>query len=79
MFLFLFPDNDAALALSGGDQQILNRLNHLTGASFVMRGLDLEISGRPAQLERASALVELLRPLWEEGQAISSIDSFLKF
>ncbi len=74
-FIIELPDSDAALALSGGeDQQILQRLQSLTGASLVMRGLDLEIGGRPAQLERAAALVELVRPLWQEGQAVSAVD-----
>ena len=39
-----------------------------------MRGLELEISGRPNQVERATALVELTRPLWQEGQAVSHVD-----
>ncbi len=73
-FLIELPNSDAALALSGGDQKNLNRLEALTGASIVMRGLDLVINGRPSQLERAAALVELIRPLWEEGQAISDVD-----
>ncbi len=73
-FVIELPNNDAALALSGGDYQILNRLNNLTGASLVLRGLDLEIVGRPAQLERAAALVELMRPIWESGQLVSAVD-----
>jgi phosphate starvation-inducible PhoH-like protein len=40
----------------------------------VLRGLQLVIQGRPSQLERASALVELLRPLWQDGQAIGAVD-----
>ena len=73
-FLIELPHSDAALALSGGDQRNLHRLEALTGASVVMRGLDLVIDGRPAQLERAAALVELIRPLWEEGQPVSQVD-----
>ena len=73
-FLIELPNSDAALALSGGDQKNLHRLEALTGASIVMRGLDLIINGRPSQLERAAALVELMRPLWEEGQLVSPVD-----
>jgi phosphate starvation-inducible PhoH-like protein len=40
----------------------------------VLRGLDLLIQGRPAQIERASSLIDLLRPLWEAGEAIAPVD-----
>jgi phosphate starvation-inducible PhoH-like protein len=40
----------------------------------VLRGLDLIIQAPPSQMERAAALVELLRPLWQEGQAITQVD-----
>ena len=73
-FLIELPNSDAALALSGGDQGNLRRVEALTGAKVVMRGLDLVINGRPAQLERAAALIELIRPLWEEGQLVADID-----
>ena len=33
------------------------------------------IPAPPSQLERAAALVELLRPLWQEGQAITQVDA----
>ncbi len=68
------PDSDAATALAGAGQSILHRLEALTGASIVLRGLKLEISGRSSQLERASALIELMRPVWQEGQTVSTAD-----
>jgi phosphate starvation-inducible PhoH-like protein len=40
----------------------------------VLRGIDLEFRGTPNQLERSSALVELLRPLWQEGQSVGPVD-----
>ena len=73
-FLLGLPDNDAALALSGGGNQILQRLEALTGASVVMRGLNLELSGSPSQTELAVALLELMRPIWEGGQVVSLVD-----
>ena len=73
-FVVDLPDSDAALALSGEGQTNLTRLGALTGASFVMRGLELVISGRPSQLERAVSAVELMRPLWQEGQVVSKVD-----
>jgi phosphate starvation-inducible PhoH-like protein len=68
------PDQDAAVALAGEAETTLHRLEALTGASLVLRGLSLQLRGRPNQLERAAGLVELLRPLWQEGQAISQVD-----
>ncbi|WP_413357853.1 PhoH family protein [Prochlorococcus sp. MIT 1201] len=73
-FVLDLPDTDAALALAGNGEQTLHHLQALTGASFVIRGLQLVIGGRPAQLERAAAVVELIRPLWQEGQAVSAVD-----
>ncbi len=73
-FVLDLPDTDAALALAGNGEQTLHHLQALTGASLVIRGLQLVIAGRPAQLERAAAVVELIRPLWQEGQAVSAVD-----
>ena len=52
----------------------LRRIEALTGGTLRLRGLDLHLSGRPAQLERTTALLELLRPLWQRGEAISVMD-----
>ena len=74
-FSIPLPNPAAALALAGdAESSTLHRLEALTGASLVLRGLDLVIQARPSQLERASALVELLRPLWQEGQTIGVVD-----
>jgi len=68
------PDNQSAIAISGAKQEILHKLEELTGAQLVIRGLQLEIKGKPNQLERASSIVELMRPIWEEGQIVSTVD-----
>ena len=73
-FTIDLPDQSAALALAGEAEINLHRLEALTGASVVMRGLALSLRGLPPQLERAAGVVELLRPLWQEGQAVSSGD-----
>jgi len=74
-FAISLPNPAAALALAGdSESSTLRRLEALTGASLVLRGLDLFIQAPPSQLERAAALVELLRHLWEEGQAITQVD-----
>ena len=73
-FVIPLPDPEAALALAGEAEVILRRIEALTGVSLVLRGLDLELRGTASQLERAAALVELLRPLWSEGQAVGPVD-----
>ena len=73
-FIIDLPDSDAANSLAGAGQNTLERIEALTGTSIVMRGLQLYLSGRASQLERACGLIELLRPLWQEGQVISQVD-----
>ena len=74
-FVFDLPHTEAALALAGGpSSQTLRQLEALTGTNLVLRGLQLEIIGRPSQLERTAAVVELLRKFWEEGETISPVD-----
>ncbi len=68
------PDSDAALALTGKREEILHHLKAHTGASFVLRGLQLVVEGKPSQLERAVGIVELIRPIWERGQLVSLVD-----
>jgi phosphate starvation-inducible PhoH-like protein len=68
------PSPAAALALAGEAESTLRRLESLTGASIVLRGLDLCVRARPSQLERTTSLIELLRPLWQEGQQLSQVD-----
>ena len=64
-FILDLPDPEAALALAVEAESTLHRLEALTGASLVLRGLQLVITGRSAQLERAAAvpLVLLARQL----------------
>ena len=73
-FIIDLPDQEAALALAGQGETTLKKLSDLTGTQLVLRGLQLAIEGRPSQLERAAGLVELLRPFWSEGQAVTPVD-----
>ncbi len=73
-FVLDLPDPDAALALAGEAEATLHRLGALTGAGLVLRGLQLVITGRSTQIERAAAVVELVRPIWQDGQAITAVD-----
>lgn len=52
----------------------MRRLEALTGTRIVLRGLDLQISGREPQVERLRALIQLLAPLWQRGEQIGPVD-----
>ncbi|MBM5802653.1 MAG: PhoH family protein [Cyanobacteria bacterium K_DeepCast_35m_m2_155] len=67
-------DPESALALAGEAETNLRRIEALTGTSLVLRGLDLVVRGTQSQLERSAALIELLRPIWGEGQSIGAVD-----
>lgn len=62
------------MALAGAAEVNLRSLEALTGSTLRLHGLDLHLSGRPAQVERACALLELLRPLWQSGEPIAQVD-----
>ena len=71
-FTIDLPSSDAATALSGPGNSFLKKFESLTGVSLTIRGLQLEMNGVIPNLERASALVELTRPIWEQGlEAVS--------
>ncbi|MCX5969457.1 MAG: PhoH family protein [Cyanobacteria bacterium] len=65
---------EAALALAGAGEVNLRCVETLTGSTLRLRGLDLHLSGRPAQVERAAGLLELLRPLWQRGEPLAAVD-----
>lgn len=73
-FLLQLPSPDAAIALAGEAECTLRRLGDATGSRLVLHGLALQIQGRPAQVQRAAQLVELLRPLWSTGEPITPTD-----
>ncbi|MFN9932131.1 MAG: PhoH family protein [Cyanobacteriota bacterium] len=62
------------MALAGRDEQTLRRLEALTGTTLVLRGLDLQVRGRPNQRQRLAGLLTLIQPLWQAGEAITPVD-----
>tara|TARA_Y100001933_G_scaffold123693_1_gene123429 strand:+ start:511 stop:1467 length:957 start_codon:yes stop_codon:yes gene_type:complete len=73
-FTIDLPSVDAATALSGPGNSSLKKFESLTGVCFTIRGLQLEMSGVISKLEKASALVELTRPIWEQGIEVPEVD-----
>jgi phosphate starvation-inducible protein PhoH and related proteins len=68
------PNPESAIALSGTQEDNLKALARQTGATIVMRGQDLLISGTPNQIDLVKRLIESLEDTWSKGQPISSVD-----
>ncbi len=62
------------MALSGYRDENLKLLTQQTGATLVLRGQELLISGTEASLELARRLVDALEPIWGQGQTVTSAD-----
>jgi phosphate starvation-inducible PhoH-like protein len=73
-FTIDLPSSDAATALSGPGNSFLKKFESLTGVSLTIRGLQLEMNGVISKIEKASALVELTRPIWEQGLEVPEVD-----
>ena len=67
-------NSESAIALAGEREENLKILSRHTGASIVLRGQDLHISGTDKQVERASSLVRSLKTFWQEGKSITGVD-----
>ncbi|HIK43983.1 MAG TPA: PhoH family protein [Leptolyngbyaceae cyanobacterium M65_K2018_010] len=68
------PKTDGAIALSGYRGENLKLLAQQTGASLVLRGQELVLSGTEAGIDLAQRLIEALEPIWGQGQTVTSAD-----
>ncbi|MDJ1185823.1 PhoH family protein [Roseofilum casamattae] len=68
------PTPDSAIALSGYQEENLKTLSKQTGATVVLRGQELSISGTAKQVELCSALVRSLEDFWSKGKTLSGVD-----
>ena len=68
------PSNESAIALAGDREVNIKTLSRHTGATLVLRGQELLISGTEKQVERTSSVVRSLKPLWKDGQSITEVD-----
>ncbi|MBR8837214.1 MAG: PhoH family protein [Stigonema ocellatum SAG 48.90 = DSM 106950] len=64
----------SAIALAGDQEQNLKTLSQQTGATLVLRGQELRISGNKEQIDLAFQLVRSLEDLWSKGKSISNTD-----
>lgn len=68
------PSNESAIALAGSREENIRTLSRQTGATLVIRGQELLISGTPKQMEQVQALVSALKPFWVEGKMVTRVD-----
>lgn len=73
-FTIELPSIASAIALAGDQEENLKVLARQTGATVVLRGQALLISGTSKQIERCRQLVQSLEPLWYEGKPIAGVD-----
>lgn len=68
------PSPESAIALAGYQEENLKLLAQQTGATVVLRGQDLRITGTERQVEQCEQLVRALEPYWSQGKPISAVD-----
>ncbi|ARV60820.1 phosphate starvation-inducible protein PhoH [Nostocales cyanobacterium HT-58-2] len=68
------PSIPSAIALAGEGEENLKTLARQTGATIVLRGQELHISGTEKQIDLARRLVRSLEDLWSKGNSLSSTD-----
>ncbi|BCX11829.1 MAG: phosphate starvation protein PhoH [Thermosynechococcus sp.] len=65
---------ESAIALVGEQEANLRIFAAQTGATLVLRGRDLYITGTPAQIQLCQQLIQDLSTLWREGRPVSGVD-----
>lgn len=68
------PNVASAIALAGEREENLKILARHSGATLVLRGQALRISGTDQQIDLATRLVKSLEAVWSSGTAISGVD-----
>lgn len=65
---------ESAIALAGSQEKNLKLIAQRTGATLVLRGQSLIISGTETQVERCQNILRSLEVLYSEGRDISEVD-----
>ena len=68
------PSPESAIALSGEHEENIKILARQTGATVVLRGQELYISGTDKQISLCLRLVRSLEDLWIKGNSIALAD-----
>ncbi|MBF2080365.1 MAG: PhoH family protein [Synechococcales cyanobacterium T60_A2020_003] len=65
---------ESAIALAGTQEKNLKLIGQRTGATLVLRGQDLFITGSEKQIERCQNILRSLEPYYSEGRAVTEVD-----
>ncbi len=68
------PDIPSAIALAGNKEENLKTLSRQTGATIVLRGQELYVSGTEKQIDLVRRLVKSLQDIWTKGNILSLAD-----
>jgi len=68
------PDIPSAMALAGNQEENLKILSRQTGATVVLRGQALYVSGTEKQIDLVRRLVKSLEDIWTKGNVLSMAD-----
>ncbi|MGB6294985.1 MAG: PhoH family protein [Rivularia sp. (in: cyanobacteria)] len=68
------PDIPSAMALAGNQEENLKLLARQTGATVVLRGQELYVSGTEKQIDLVSRLVKSLEDVWTKGNTLTVTD-----
>lgn len=71
---FALPNPNSAIALAGIREENLKTLTKQTGASLVLRGLDLVVTGTNDQINRVEELLKALSVFWLEERGFGEVD-----
>ncbi|NJL91385.1 MAG: PhoH family protein [Coleofasciculaceae cyanobacterium SM2_1_6] len=71
---FALPNPNSAIALTGIREENLKTLTKQTGANFVLRGLDLVVTGNNDQISRVEELLKALSVFWMDGLSFGEVD-----
>ncbi len=71
---FAIPNPNSAIALAGIREENLKTLTKQTGASLVLRGLDLVVTGTNDQINRVEELLNALSVFWLEERSFGEVD-----
>ncbi|MFQ3584125.1 MAG: PhoH family protein [Cyanobacteriota bacterium] len=69
------PDPQQAMSLAGTREANLKWISRYSGAWVTLRGQDLYLKGTPQQRQQVRQWLELLKPLWQAGQPVTTIDA----
>lgn len=69
-----FPNPESAIAMTGFQEENLKLLAQQTGATIVLRGQAIVISGTENQVDQVDRLVRSLESYWGRGKAVTGVD-----